>query len=128
MNFRKSVFLIGWLPVYNIPDVATRVWVANLLFAVYGVFGFGNVLEECSKRISPNLQERILIRSYPVKISHIFNSILAIILPVFVGMLRHEWADINFYRWIIPVTFTISAICTMGLAGRIKERIQMQIC
>ena len=82
------VILVGWLPVYNIPDVATRVWVANLLFATYNVFGFGNVLEECSKRISPNLQERILIRSYPVKLSHIFNSILAIILPAIVGMLR----------------------------------------
>ena len=117
------VILIGWLPVYNIADVATRVWVANLLFATYNVFGFGNVLEECTKRISPNLQERILVRSYPVKISHIFNSILAIILPAIVGMLRHEWADINFYRWVIPVTFCISAACTMGLSGRIKERI-----
>lgn len=38
------VILIGWLPVYNIPDVATRVWVANLLFATYNVFGFANNL------------------------------------------------------------------------------------
>lgn len=117
------VILIGWLPVYNIPDVATRVWVANLLFATYNVFGFGNVLEECSKRISPNLQERILVRSYPVKISHIFNSILAIVLPVIIGALRYEWADINMYRYVIPITFIISAALTMWLAGRIKERI-----
>ena len=117
------VILIGWLPVYNIEDVSTRVWIANLLFATYNVFGFGNVLEECTKRISPNLQERILVRSYPVKISHIFNSVLAIILPVIVGMLRHEWADINLYRWVIPITFCISAGFTMYLAGRIKERI-----
>ncbi len=117
------VILIGWLPVYNIPDVATRVWVANLLFATYNVFGFGNVLEECSKRISPNLQERILVRSYPVKISHIFNSILAIVLPAIIGALRYEWADINMYRYVIPITFITAAVLTMYLSGRIKERI-----
>ncbi len=117
------VILIGWLPVYNIPDVATRVWVANLLFATYNVFGFGNVLEECSKRISPNLQERILVRSYPVKISHIFNSILSIVLPAIIGALRYEWADINMYRYVIPITFITAAVLTMWLAGRIKERI-----
>lgn len=117
------VVLIGWLPVYEITDVATRVWVANLLFATYNVFGFGNVLETCTKSISPNLQERILVRSYPVKISHIFNSILAIVLPAIIGALRYEWADINMYRYVIPITFITAAVCTMYLAGRIKERI-----
>ncbi len=117
------VILIGWLPVYEITDVATRVWVANLLFATYNVFGFGNVLETCTKSISPNLQERILVRSYPVKISHIFNSILAIVLPAIIGALRYEWADINMYRYVIPITFITAAVCTMYLAGRIKERI-----
>lgn len=117
------VILIGWLPVYEIADVATRVWVANLLFATYNVFGFDTVLETCTKSISPNLQERILVRSYPVKISHIFNSILAIILPAIIGALRYEWADINMYRYVIPITFIISAAFTMYLAGRIKERI-----
>lgn len=117
------VILIGWLPVFKIPDVATRVWVANLLFATYNVFGFGNVLEECSKRISPNLQERILVRTYPVKVSHTFNSILAIILPAIIGALRYEWADLNVYRYVIPITFITSAVATMYFAGRIKERI-----
>lgn len=117
------VILIGWLPVYNIADVATRVWVANLLFATYNVFGFPNVLETCSRNISPNLQERILIRSYPVKISHVFHSILAIILPVIIGMLRYEWADINVYRYVIPITFITFAAFTMFFANRIKERI-----
>ncbi len=117
------VVLIGWLPVYNIPDVATRVWVANLLFATYNVFGFANNLETCTKSISPNLQERIYVRSYPVKISHIFHSILAIILPAVVGSLRHEWADINLYRYVIPITFITFATLTMLFAGRIKERI-----
>lgn len=117
------VILIGWLPVYNIPDVATRVWVANLLFATFNVFGFANNLETCTKSISPNLQERILVRSYPIKLSHIFHSILAIILPAIIGMLRYEWADINMYRFVIPITFITAAAITMFFAGRIKERI-----
>ncbi len=117
------VILIGWLPVYNIPDVATRVWVANLLFATYNVFGFANNLEICTKSISPNLQERILVRSYPVKISHFFNTIVGIIMPAIIGMLRYEWADINVYRFVIPITFIVLAALTMIFAGRIKERI-----
>ncbi len=117
------VILIGWLPVYNIPDVATRVWVANLLFATYNVFGFANNMETCTKSISPNLQERIYVRSYPVKLSHFFNTIVGIIMPVFIGMLRNEWADINVYRYVIPITFIILAAMTMIFAGRVKERI-----
>ena len=117
------VILIGWLPVYNIPDVATRVWVANLLFATYNVFGFANNLETCTKSISPNLQERILVRSYPVKISHFFNTIVGIIMPAAIGMRRYEWADINVYRYVIPITFCVLAAFTMIFAGRIKERI-----
>ncbi len=117
------VILIGWLPVYNIPDVATRVWVANLLFATYNVFGFANNLETCTRSISPNLQERILVRSYPVKISHFFNTIVGIIMPAAIGMLRYEWADINVYRYVIPITFCTLAAFTMIFAGRIKERI-----
>ena len=117
------VILIGWLPVYNIPDVATRVWVANLLFAAYNVFGFANNLEICTRSISPNLQERILVRSYPVNLSHFFNTIVAIILPVIIGSLRYEWADINVYRYVIPITFITLATMTMIFAGRIKERI-----
>lgn len=117
------VILIGWLPVYNIPDVATRVWVANLLFATYNVFGFANNLEICTRSISPNLQERILVRSYPVKISHFFNTIVGIILPAIIGMLRYEWADINVYRYVIPITFCVLAAFTMIFAGKVKERI-----
>ncbi|MBQ7837837.1 MAG: hypothetical protein IJ395_04360 [Clostridia bacterium] len=117
------VILIGWLPVYNIPDVATRVWVANLLFATYNVFGFANNLETCTRSISPNLQERILVRSYPVKISHFFNTIVGIILPAIIGMLRYEWADINVYRYVIPITFCVLAVFTMIFAGKVKERI-----
>ena len=117
------VILIGWLPVYNIPDVATRVWVANLLFATYNVFGFANNMEICTRSISPNLQERILVRSYPVKISHFFNTIVGIIIPAVIGSLRYEWADINVYRYVIPITFIVLAAFTMLFAGKVKERI-----
>ena len=117
------VVLIGWLPFYNIPDVVTRVWVANLLFAVYNVFNFDNHLEICTRNISPNVRERILVRSYPIKFSHIFNSVLAILLPVVIGMLRYKWEDINVYRFVIPITFVTAAVLTMVFAGRIRERI-----
>ncbi len=117
------VILIGWLPVYNIPDVATRVWVANLLFATYNVFGFANNMEICTRSISPNLQERILVRSYPVKLSHFLNTIVGIIIPAVIGSLRYEWADINVYRYVIPITFCVLAAITMFFAGRVKERI-----
>ncbi len=115
--------LIGWLPFYNIPDVVTRVWVANLMFAIFNLYGFGNQLEICTRNISPNVRERIFVRSYPIKLSHIFYSILAIILPVIIGMLRYEWADINVFRYVIPGTFLISAGLTMVFASRVRERI-----
>lgn len=118
------VWLIGWLPFYStITDVTTRVWVANLLFAIYNLFGFGNNLEVCTQNISPNVRERIFVRSYPIKISHIFQSIMAIILPTLIDMCKEDWADIAVFKWIIPITFTVSSVLTMVFAGRIKERI-----
>lgn len=117
------VFVLGWAPFYNIGDTVQRVWVANLLFAVYNVFGFANNLETCTQNISPNVRERIFVRSYPIKISHLFNSILAILLPVFIGMCKDDWADIAVFKYIIPITFFVFATLTMIFAGRIKERI-----
>lgn len=118
------VFLIGWLPFYTtITDVTTRVWVANLLFAIYNLFGFNNNLEICAQNCSPNVRERIFVRTYPIKLSHFAQSILAILLPVFIGMCKDEWADIAVFKYIIPITFTVSAVLTMIFAGRVKERI-----
>lgn len=118
------VFLLGWLPFYTtITDVTTRVWVANLLFSIYNLFGFGNNLETCAQNCSPNVRERIFVRTYPIKLSHFAQSILAILLPVFIGMCKDEWADIAVFKYIIPFTFLISSTITMVLAGRIKERI-----
>ena len=118
-----TIFLIGWLPVYKIPDVDTRVWVANLLFAVYNMFGFGNQLEICSKSISPNLKERIYVRTYPVKLSHFLNTILTFAIPISVGLLKDGWADINMFRFVIPITFSVLAILTLFTAKNVQERI-----
>lgn len=122
------VFLLGWLPFYTtITDVTTRVWVANLLFAIFNLFGgFAtnvNQLEACAQNCSPNVRERIFVRTWPIKLSHFAQSILAILLPVFIGMTKDEWADIAVFKWIIPITFLISSSLTMIFAGRIKERI-----
>ena len=118
-----TIFLIGWLPVYKIPDVDTRVWVANLLFAVYNMFGFANQLEICSKSISPNLKERLYVRTYPVKLSHFLNTILTFAIPISVGLLKDGWADINMFRFVIPITFSVLAILTLFTAKNVQERI-----
>lgn len=117
------VILVGWLPVYDIPDMVTRVWVANLLFACFNIFGFGNSLEICSKTISPNMQERLLVRTYPVKLSHFIHTIVSIIIPVLADALPREWEDINLFRYVYPIAFIVPAIITMFYAGRIQERI-----
>lgn len=118
------VILIGWLPFYaTITDVVTRVWVANLLFACYNIFGFGNNLEICAQNCSPNVRERIFVRTWPIKLSHLLQSVLALLIPVFIGMCKDEWADIAVFKWIIPSIFTVSAILTLVFAGQVKERI-----
>ncbi len=117
------VIAIGWLPFYNISDEVTRVWVANLMFAIYSVFGFANNLEMCCQNISPNVRERIFVRSYPIKLSHLAWSIMAILIPVFIGKTKDNWADIAVFKWIIPGIFLVFSTLTVVLAGRIKERI-----
>ena len=117
------VIVIGWLPIYNVANEVDRVWMANLMFAIYSVYGFGNNLEMCAQNISPNVRERIFVRTYPIKLSHLFHSILAILVPVFIGMTKDKWADIAVFRWIIPIIFFTFSTLTVILAGRIKERI-----
>ena len=118
------VFLIGWLPFYNtIGDVVTRVWVANLLFAFYNAYSFNNQLETCAQNISPDPKERIMVRTFPIKLSHFLWNLIDILIPVFVGFTKDEWADMALFKWIIPITFFVSATLTLVLATRIKERI-----
>lgn len=118
------VWLIGWLPFYaTIQNDVDRVWIANLLFACYNIFGFGNNLETCAQNCSPNVRERIFVRTWPIKLSHLLQSIIAIILPAIIDMCKDDWADIAVFKWIIPITFTIFGAMTLLFAGRIKERI-----
>ncbi len=58
--FQKSamIILIGWLPIYDVKSVEDRMWMAYLLFMVYDVFPFTNVIEQCTQNISPNPHER----------------------------------------------------------------------
>ena len=119
------VFVLGWAPFYNVGTYSEvdRVWIANLLFAIYNVFGFLNNMETCTQNISPNTRERIFVRSYPIKLSHIFYSIYAMVLPVIVGKLKYKWEDIAMFKWVIPISFLIFVVLTLVFAGRVKERI-----
>ncbi|NLA76678.1 MAG: hypothetical protein GX851_02410, partial [Clostridiales bacterium] len=112
------VVLMGWLPIYNVVNVDERVWMAYLLFSVFSMYDFGNKLEDCTTIISPNSQERLWVRSYTVKISHLLNSVFVGVIP----MLGH-FDDINFYRWVIPCVFIPCAALTMLTASKITERI-----
>lgn len=118
------VFLIGWLPFYKtIGDVTTRVWVANLLFSIYNVYTFNNQLETCAQNVSPDSQERIWVRTFPIKLSHFIWNIVDALIPVFIGFCRDEWADIAVFKYVIPFTFMFFAALTLVLARRVQERI-----
>ena len=117
---QKSIMivLLGWLPAYKIADVNERLWIAYLLFNLFTMFDFSNKLENCSENISPNSQERIFMRSYPIKICHLLNSVIAAIIPML-----GSFDDINFYRFVLPGFFLPCAALTMVFAGKIRERI-----
>ncbi len=113
-----AIILIGWLPIYELPDQNERLWMAYLLFSMYSMFDFGNKLEAVTENISPNSQERIFMRSYPIKICHLLNSVVKVVIP-----LLGAFDDINFYRFVLPGFFIPCAMLTMVFAGKIKERI-----
>lgn len=113
-----AIVLIGWIPAYRIADVYERLWIAYLLFSVFTMFDFTNKLESCSENISPNSQERIFMRAYPIKICHLLNSVIAAIIPML-----GAFDDIRFYRYVLPGFFLPCAALTMVFAGKIRERI-----
>ena len=112
------IVLLGWLPAYQLPDVYDRLWVAYLLFMMFGMFDFSNRLESCSENISPNSEERIFMRAYPIKICHLLNSVIASLVPML-----GAFEDISFYKYVLPGIFIPCAAVTMLFAGKIKERI-----
>ncbi len=117
---QKSVMivLLGWLPAYRIPDVNERLWIAYLLFMLFSMFDFSNKLETCAENISPNSEERIFMRTYPIKLCHLLNAVIVSLVPML-----GAFEDINFYRWVLPGVFLPCAAVTMLFAGKIKERI-----
>lgn len=115
--------LIGWLPIYKIGDMAERVWIIYLLLTLFGLYDCGNYLESCASYISPNPQERLMVRTWPVQLGHGFNSILEFVVPVIIAAFPNKFADINIYRFLLPGLFIMSAILTMIFAPKFKERI-----
>lgn len=112
------IVLLGWLPAYRIADVNERLWIAYLLFMLFSMFDFSNKLETCSENISPNSEERIFMRTYPIKLCHLLNAVIVSLVPML-----GAFEDINFYRWVLPGVFVPCAAVTMLFAGKIKERI-----
>ena len=115
--------LICWLPLYELP-MTERVWKLFLLFQLYGMFSFVGHSEKVAYNISPDQQERLLVNSYPVKISHIIQNIVAFILPAVAGALFVDGIrDLNMYRYLLPGFFVVCAGIMFISLGKIKERI-----
>ncbi|MBQ6931854.1 MAG: hypothetical protein IJN38_06960, partial [Clostridia bacterium] len=119
--FQKSVMviLIGWLPIYDVKLVEDRMWMAYLLFMVFDMFPFTNVIEQCTQNISPNPHERMLIRTWPVKLSHFVKNVFDVIVPLF-GI---AYDDIRFYKYVIPAVFIPMGALTLISVRNITERI-----
>ena len=115
--------LICWLPLYELP-MMERVWKLFLLFQLYGMFTFVGHSDKVAYNISPDQQERLIVNSYPVKISHIIQNIVAFILPAVAGALFVDGIrDLNMYRYLLPGFFVVSAGIMFISLGKIKERI-----
>ena len=121
-NFvQKSIMiiLVGWLPIYNVKIVEDRMWMAYLLFMLFDMFAFDNVIENCTQNISPNPHERMMIRTWPVKLSHFVKNIFDVIVPLF-GI---AFDDIRFYKYVIPAVFIPMGAITLFATKNITERI-----
>ena len=115
--------LICWLPIYNKP-LPERVWQLYLLFTLYGMFTYTGGAQAISSTISPDPHERMLVRAYPEKLSHLIHSIVvASLFPVLASALTGDQTHINTYRYLIPImTMFCTVIMFLGL-GNIQERI-----
>ncbi|MBQ6268101.1 MAG: hypothetical protein IJK64_10085 [Clostridia bacterium] len=113
------IILIGWLPVSKMPDANQRLWIAYLLFSLFTMFDFSNVIENCTQTISPNPQERLWVRTWPVKISHLLENIFELIIPL-IGI---GFADIRLYKYVVPAVFIPLGALTLLATRGINERI-----
>lgn len=119
------VVLICSLPLYKLP-LTDRVWTLYLLFQFYTIFNFVGYSQSVADNISPNAQERLYVRSFPVKISHFVQNIVNVLLPTLAGALFIDGIkDIGMFRYLLPIFFIASSgVMFLGL-GKIKERIPM---
>ena len=115
---------LGWLPIYKIQSTDTRLWLAYLLFSLFGMYDFSCKVDGVTELISPNSAERLWIRTYPVKLSHLLKNIFDAIIPVcaaasFIG----GFDNINFYKYVLPIVFIPTALATLYFASKLTERI-----
>lgn len=118
------ILLICWLPLYDwyANDQAERIWILHLLFCLFGGFGFTGGATNIAHHISTDGHERMLVRCYPEKFGHLFNSIAAAVVPV-VAAFTGGLTSINTYKYILPVLVLVStAMMYLGIRN-LKERI-----
>lgn len=115
------IILIGWIPVSKMGDANNRLWIAYLLFSLFNMYDFSNVIENCTQTISPNPQERLWVRTWPVKISHLLENAFEVIIPL-IGI---GFADIRLYKYVVPAVFiplgALTLLCTKGINERIPQ-------
>ena len=115
--------LICWLPLYELP-MTERVWKLFLLFQFYTMFTFVGHTEKVAKAISPDQQERLIINSIPVKLSHLVQNIVNFLLPTIAGaMFVDGIRDRDMFRYLLPPFFLASAVIMFISLHGIKERI-----
>ena len=119
------VILICELPLYKLP-LTDRVWTLYLLFQLYTIFNYVGFTQSVADNISPNPQERLYVRSFPVKISHFVQNIVNVLLPTIAGVMFLDGVkDIGTFKYLIPVFFVVSSgVMFIGLR-KIQERIPM---
>lgn len=117
------VILICELPLYEEPLI-DRVWKLYVLFQIFGMLGFTGSPQQIADNISPNGHERMLIRCYPVKLSHILRSIMTMVIPTVSGMFFvNGIRDRGTFQYIIPIALGVSVLMMYSGLGKIKERI-----
>ena len=115
--------LICELPIYEKPLV-DRVWILYVLFSLYGMFNFTGSPQQIADNISPNGHERMIVRCWPVKLSHIIRSLLTIIIPTIAGaFFVNGIRDIGTFKYIIPIALILSTVIMFSGLSKIRERI-----
>ena len=117
------VLLICWLPLYKLP-MTERVWKLYLLFSFYGMFGIVGSPQAIADNISPDQQERLLVRSFPVKLSHLMQNLINFLMPTIAGALFVDGiTDLNTFKYLIPIFYVLCTVIMFLNLNKIHERI-----